>query len=254
MPLLAQFKRRKPRSPAPKKRAPRVAIAGGGVGFEMAGAALEAQPEGGLWIAEARTLIVSDLHLEKGSAFALHGQLIPPYDTRATLRRLASTMARLEPETVVSLGDSFHDCGGPFRMSTEDRSALRKLTDRVDWVWIEGNHDPEIPAALGGRATDALALGPLTLRHEPTEARADGEIAGHLHPCARVTGRGRSVRARCFATDGLRLVMPAFGAYAGGLNVCDAAFAEIFPEAPTVFVLNRGRLYPAGAQRLLPDA
>jgi DNA ligase-associated metallophosphoesterase len=222
--------------------------------FRIANVDLEAQPDGGLWIAQMRTLVVSDLHLEKGSSFAVRGQLIPPYDTRTTLKRLAALMTRLEPEIVVSLGDSFHDRGGPFRMSPADRNALHALAGRVDWVWIEGNHDPEIPAALGGRAMAELRLGPLTLRHEPACMRADGEIAGHLHPCARIAGRGRSVRARCFATDGLRLVMPAFGAYAGGLNVRDAAFAPIFPRTPTVLALSRGRIYPVSARRLLPDA
>jgi DNA ligase-associated metallophosphoesterase len=253
VPLLAQFKRRKARRAAPKEPVA-VAPVRTSASFELAGVGLEAQPEGGLWIAQMRTLVVSDLHLEKGSSFAVRGQLIPPYDTRTTLKRLTNLMTRLEPEIVVSLGDSFHDRGGPFRMSPTDRDALHALANGVDWVWIEGNHDPELPAALGGRAMAELRLGSLTLRHEPTCARVDGEIAGHLHPCARITGRGRSVRARCFATDGSRLVMPAFGAYAGGLNVRDAAFAPIFPQAPTILALSRGRVYPVSARRLLPDA
>jgi metallophosphoesterase superfamily enzyme len=101
---------------------------------------------------------------------------------------------------------------------------------RCDWVWVEGNHDGRAPETLGGALRETLHLGSLVLRHEPTEAAAPGEIAGHLHPCARVVGRGRSVRRRCFATDGARLVMPAFGAFTGGLNVCDEAYAKIFPD------------------------
>ncbi|MGE0045369.1 MAG: ligase-associated DNA damage response endonuclease PdeM [Hyphomonadaceae bacterium] len=245
-------RKRRPRPPAPLKAAP-VAL-GATLGFEIAGVPVEAQPEGALWLGEMRALIVSDLHLEKGSSFAVRGQMIPPYDTRATLKRIEAVMARLAPDIVISLGDGFHDRGGPFRMGPEDRAQLRTLVERVDWVWIEGNHDPEIPAALGGRSLDVLSLGALTLRHEPTEASAPGEIAGHLHPCARVASRGRSVRARCFATDGSRLVMPAFGAYTGGLNLCDEAFAPVFPHGANALLLGRGRVYPAMASRLIPDA
>lgn len=243
-------RKRRPHKAAPRREAVAVSAT---LRFETAGVALEAQPEGGLWIADMRVLVVSDLHLEKGSSFALRGQMIPPYDTRATLKRVAAMMERLRPSAVISLGDSFHDCGGPFRMAPADRDMLRTLTDQVDWVWIEGNHDPEIPAALGGRAMDVLTLGPLVLRHEPSEGEAPGEIAGHLHPCAKVASRGRAVRARCFATDGSRIVMPAMGAYAGGLNVCDAVFAGVFASLPTAMLLGRGRVYPALAARLLPD-
>ncbi|MBI1185724.1 MAG: ligase-associated DNA damage response endonuclease PdeM [Alphaproteobacteria bacterium] len=248
---------RKKRPPAAQATAPAAAplaqAPGATIPFTLAGEDVAALADGGLWIESARTLVVSDLHLEKGSSFALRGQMIPPYDTRTALRRVAAMVERLAPDTVVSLGDSFHDRGGPFRMAGDDRAALRALTDRTDWVWIEGNHDPDIPAALGGRAMETLALGPLILRHEPTEGPARGEIAGHLHPCARVAARGRSVRARCFATDGDRLVMPALGAYAGGLNVCDIAFAAVFHRPPTALLMARAQLHPAPPSRLLGD-
>lgn len=224
-----------------------------GLRVTLAGVAVEALAEGALWIADARTLVVSDLHLEKGSAYASRGQFLPPYDTRATLARLAALVMRLEPACVVSLGDSFHDVAGPARMDDEDAHTLAQLVARTDWVWIEGNHDPELPAALGGRAVDALALDGLTLRHEPGADAAPGEIAGHLHPCAKVSARGRAVRARCFATDGARLVMPAFGAYAGGLNVRDKAFAPLFPRGCTALMLGRARVYAAPPTRQVVD-
>jgi DNA ligase-associated metallophosphoesterase len=223
-----------------------------GLGFALAGAAVEALPEGALWVAAEAALIVSDLHLEKGSAFGVRGQFLPPYDTRAALGRLSGLIERVRPGLVVALGDSFHDVGGPERMDAVDAAALRGLTARTDWVWIEGNHDPEVPGWLGGRAAQTLSLAGLTLRHEPSGAA--GEIAGHLHPCAKVSGRGRSVRARCFATDGARLVMPAFGAYAGGLNVCDDAFAALFPLGCAALMLGRQAVHPAPWGRLIPDA
>jgi DNA ligase-associated metallophosphoesterase len=184
--------------------------------------------EGALWWAEARTLVVADLHFEKGSFFAARGQMLPPYDTAATLSRLTAIMARMMPARVIALGDSFHDNRGGERLGEADRAALAALTDATEWIWIAGNHDPEPPKDLGGWATTELSIGPLTFRHEPRAGAKPGEIAGHLHPSARIVGRGRSIRRRCFATDGRRLVMPAFGALAGGLNVLDPAFHPLF--------------------------
>jgi uncharacterized protein len=191
--------------------------------------------------------------LEKGSSYALRGQMLPPYDTHAVLMRLTDLMLRLSPEIIVSLGDSFHDGAGPARMDARDRTLLGVLMSRCDWVWVEGNHDGRAPETLGGAVRDALHLGALVLRHEPTDGAAPGEIAGHLHPCAKVAGRGGSVRKRCFALGDDRMVMPAFGAFTGGLNVCDDAFAPIFPDGATALVLGRDKVLPAPAQRLLPD-
>jgi hypothetical protein len=208
----------------------------------VAGVVLEALAEGALWWGDRRMLIVADLHLEKGSAYARRGQFLPPYDTTETLARLALLVARLAPAAIVALGDSFHDDGGPAR-----------LQRGRDFVWIAGNHDPGRPHGLAGEHMETLGLGPLTLRHAP-EPGARAEIAGHLHPSARVAGRGRSVRRKCFAGDGNRLVLPAFGAYAGGLNVLDRAFAGLFaPGSFRAFMLGGERVYPVGRKALRPD-
>jgi DNA ligase-associated metallophosphoesterase len=154
---------------------------------------------------------------------------------------------------VVALGDSFHDGRGPARLADTDRAVLKGLQRGRDWIWIAGNHDPDPAENIGGRFLATLAVGALTFRHEPSGASA-GEIAGHLHPVARVAGRGRAVGRRCFATDGRRMVMPAFGAYAGGLNVRDRAFAEVFATlAFTAHLLGEKRVYPVAAARCLPD-
>jgi len=195
------------------------------------GVVLEAFPEGGLWWADERLLVVADLHLEKGSSFAARGRMLPPYDTAETLARLTALVCRLDPRVVVSLGDSFHDDAGWSRLGPRDALALAALQVRREWVWIAGNHDAALPARLPGMRLDTLSLGPITFRHEPSAGPADGEIAGHLHPAARVIGRGKSVRRRCFAGDGRRLVMPAMGAYAGGLDIFDRAFAGLFAAA-----------------------
>jgi DNA ligase-associated metallophosphoesterase len=153
---------------------------------------------------------------------------------------------------VLALGDSFHDREGHARIAAADRAALARLQRGRDWIWIAGNHDPDPAGGIGGSFGAMLAIGALTFRHEPTGA--DGEIAGHLHPMARVSARGRSVRRRCFASDGTRLVMPAFGAYAGGLNVRHRAFADLFGTlAFTAHMLGAGRLYAVAAERCLAD-
>jgi len=220
----------------------------------LAGTTLVADPAGALYWPDEQLLVVADLHLEKGSAFAKRGVLLPPYDTATTLARLARLIERYAPRLVIALGDSFHDGHGPARMSGGDRAALAVLQRGRDWIWIAGNHDPDPPDTIGGRFADVLALGPLMFRHQPSPDPCDGEIAGHLHPLARVAQRGRAVRRRCFASDGRRLVMPAFGAYAGGLNVRDHAIFGLFGTlAFTAHMLGTQRLFAVAAERCLPD-
>ena len=220
----------------------------------LAGVTLIADTSGALFWPEEKMLVVADLHLEKGSAFAARGVLLPPYDTASTLARLACLIERYAPRIVMALGDSFHDGGGPARMADTDRASLKALQRGRDWLWIAGNHDPDPADGVGGRFADTLALGPLTFRHEPSSDRCDGEIAGHLHPLARVARRGRAVSRRCFASDTRRLVMPAFGAYTGGLNVRDRAIATLFGTlAFTAHMLGEQRLYAVAAAHCLPD-
>ena len=216
------------------------------------GARLIADPAGALiWPAE-RALVVADLHLEKGSAFAARGALLPPYDTRTTLARLEALIRQHAPELVICLGDSFHDAGAEARLGPDEAGQLARLGRGRDWVWIVGNHDPEPPAALGGRACDELVLGPLRFRHEPRPKAPAGEVAGHLHPKAAVSVRGRRLVRRCFVSDGRRLILPAFGAYAGGLDVLDPAFRFAFSDGFHAHLLGRRRVYPFAAERLLP--
>jgi len=215
---------------------------------DVAGVTLVADLSGALFWEEQGLLVVSDLHLEKGSSFATRGVLLPPYDTVATLGRLAAVIARHDPRRVIALGDSFHDRDAHQRLSGTDRDALAAMQARRDWIWISGNHDPVLPSDLGGVVAQEVAIGPLAFRHEPTGAA--GEISGHLHPKARVSTRGRSMERRCFACDGERAVMPAFGAFTGGLNIRDAAFAKIFQTLGFVaHVLGDSRLHAIAASR-----
>lgn len=224
-----------------------------GTAIAIAGASLVADPEGALYWPDEGMLAVADLHLEKGSSYAERGVLLPPYDSAATLARLARLIAHYAPRLVVALGDSFHDGGGPARLADADRAALRALQRGRDFIWIAGNHDPDPADGIGGDFADLIGIGALTFRHEPTETGL-GEIAGHLHPAARIARRGRSVRRRCFVGDGNRLVMPAFGVYAGGLNVRDRAFAAFFGTLDfTAHLLGTGRLYAIAGRNCLAD-
>jgi uncharacterized protein len=245
-------------APSPIRRASHAGIAPAGAGKDhtlaVAAITLIVDPAGALYWPDEKLLVIADLHLEKGSAFAARGVLLPPYDTATTLARLARLIERYAPGLVVALGDSFHDGGGPARMSDISRVALKALQRGRDWLWIAGNHDPEIADNIGGRFAEILALGALTFRHEPSPRPCDGEIAGHLHPLARVARRGRAVSRRCFASDGRRLVMPAFGAYAGGLNVRDRAIASLFGALTfTAHMLGEHRLFAVAASHCLPD-
>jgi DNA ligase-associated metallophosphoesterase len=219
----------------------------------VVGARLVLDPAGALYWPEERALVLADLHLEKGSSFAARGMLLPPYDTAATLAGLGQLIARYAPRLVIALGDSFHDGAGPARVAPEDRRALLALQCGRDWLWIAGNHDPEPAHGIGGSFASLLALGGLTFRHEPALPECGGEIAGHLHPMARIHVRGASLSRRCFVRDSRRVVMPAFGAYTGGLNVRARAFAGLFDATFMAHVLGRHRLYAFAASRCLPD-
>jgi len=216
------------------------------------GAELVADPSGALYWPAERTLIVADLHLEKASSYAARGVPLPPYDTRATLAALRTAVRRHAPERVICLGDSFHDAGGPARLDASDAAALGAAIRAVrEWIWVAGNHDPAPPPCLGGRVvSDGLALGPLLFRHAAAFEATSGEVSGHYHPKASVAVRGRRVTGRCFVADGRRLVMPAFGALAGGLDVFDPALAALFPGDFQVHLIGRRQVATLARARL----
>ena len=210
---------------------------------------------GALWVPGERVLAVADLHLEKGSSYARRGQMLPPYDSTLTLRRLQHVVTRFRPRTLLALGDSFHDRTAAERLSAADATLVRRLAESVDLVWVGGNHDPVPPAHLGGRGVAEIDIGGLMFRHEASVGQpAQPEISGHYHPVAALSVRGVGFRQRCFALGGRRMVLPAFGAYAGGLNVLDAAFMALFPGGFEVAALGKERLHRLLPERLRPDA
>ncbi len=206
---------------------------------EVNGVELVADPCGTVWWPQTRTLLVADLHLEKGSSFARRGQMLPPYDTLRTLQRLQASIDHWQPRRVIALGDSFHDDEAANRLPLPAKNALRDCMRGREWVWISGNHDPSAPESLGGDHDSKLREGGLILRHEPQVDDYQGEIAGHLHPKARLVIRSRHIRRSCFAVSPARMILPSFGAYTGGLNVLDRAFADLF-EGRNFHALMRG--------------
>ena len=219
----------------------------GGLRVSIEGEPCVLRCSGALWVINHKTLIAADLHLEKGSAFAARGQMLPPYDSRATLDRLEAEIDALQPAAIVLLGDSFHDSKSVARMAPDDKARLDRLAVGREWIWLEGNHDIRALAGsldlLPGEVVETLSLGALRLIHEPQGGERPGEIAGHLHPAARVAAHGRGVRRPCFVTDGRRAVLPAFGAFTGGLDVRDPAIAGLFGEPPMAAALGRDRVH-----------
>ncbi|MEM7222287.1 MAG: ligase-associated DNA damage response endonuclease PdeM [Pseudomonadota bacterium] len=223
--------------------------------IRLNGERLLADPSGALVWPERRLLAVADLHFEKGTAFAERGRLLPPYDTAATLRALSDAMERHRPDTVICLGDSFHDQGAGERLDPGDGQVLATLTQGRDWIWVAGNHDPLPPEAWGGRVESEVALGALTFRHEAENAAlVAGEVSGHFHPKAAVRLRARRLTARCFVTDGRRLILPAFGAYTGGLDVLDPAIAGLFRKGFAIHLLGAGGVWRFPKKALSPFA
>jgi DNA ligase-associated metallophosphoesterase len=210
----------------------------------LAGHGFEPDLSGALWWPERSTLIVADLHLEKATALAARrrGPLLPPYDTATTLLRLAAVVEQRQPRTVISLGDAFHDADGPERLDAPAVAAIARLASGRTWIWVAGNHDARARWPGPGETVAELAAGGIAFRHQPT-GTAGPEIVGHYHPKAAVmTAKGR-VSGRCFAGDAQRLVLPAFGAYAGGLDVLDPAIRGLFPSRFAIGLIGRRRVH-----------
>ena len=233
-------------------------LSGRALRLRVGGADLLADSSGAAFWAACDTLLVADLHLEKGSAYANRGVFLPPYDTRDTLERLALVVAHYDPRRVIVLGDSFHSTAAAASLDSANLDLLGKLQHGRKWTWIAGNHDPVIPARVGGNVCEHVTERGVTLRHQPAAGDDGCEIAGHLHPAARLSIRGETVRRRCFIGNKRRLILPAFGTLAGGLNVRDAAFAPLFASMRdatdiAVYMLGKAGVFSVPIRSLIAD-
>lgn len=216
-------------------------VGGGGEAAPTRGAAA-------LYWPRERALLVADLHLEKASFFARTGQMLPPYDSRETLERLAGAVRATGARRVYALGDNFHDSHGPGRLEPHAAGMLAALTRALDWVWITGNHDPHLGDEAGGTRVDELVLGGLALRHQALPGTAEAEVSGHFHPRLIVHARGRRIARPCAVVSENRLILPAFGALTGGMDAADPAILSALQPADAIEALvpARGQLirYP----------
>jgi DNA ligase-associated metallophosphoesterase len=211
--------------------------------IHLAGERLMLDPSGALIWPATGMLVVTDLHLEKGSSAARTGSLLPPWDTHATIDRLAALLRRHSPRIVVALGDSFHDDAGPGRMPAGERARLNAMTEAHRFLWVLGNHDPTPPPGIGGDFVREFATAALVFRHIASPGAQPREISGHYHPKASAETRAGGVSRPCFIADSHRVILPAFGAYTGGLDVRDSAIARLFPRGARAFLLGNERLF-----------
>lgn len=219
------------------------------VPFSFAGHDLTPLPPGAMFWPARRALLVADLHLEKASWFARSGQMLPPYDSLATLAELSAVVSATGAEEVWCLGDSFHDPAGCERLPETAQAALRTLTQTTRWTWITGNHDPHFVDRCGGDVVDEASVDGLVLRHEASPAEHRPELSGHFHPKLRVRVRGKLVSRRCFVATSTKIILPAFGSLTGGL---DADHPEIVramggPAQALVAINDRLLRFPLAA-------
>jgi uncharacterized protein len=212
------------------------------VPFSFGGHDWMALRQGALFWPARRALLVADLHLEKASWLAGGGQFLPPYDTLATLADLEALRAACDAAEIWCLGDSFHDVEGCDRLPEAARATLIRLTGATRWTWITGNHDPRVADRCGGDVADEAEVDGLVLRHEADPAEPRPELSGHFHPKLRLTVRGRPVARRCFVATDRKLVLPAFGALTGGLDVEHPALRRAIGRTAEALVPIEDRL------------
>jgi DNA ligase-associated metallophosphoesterase len=212
------------------------------VRFSFCGVELAAMGPGALYWPAREALLVADLHLEKASWYARGGQMLPPYDSIATLTELAKLQAETQAREVWCLGDSFHDKEGCERLPVDARAALIALTGTTRWTWITGNHDAVLTDHCGGEVIEEAQVDGLVLRHEADPGDARPELSGHFHPKLRLTLRGRSVARRCFVASGTKLILPAFGALTGGMDADDPVITRVVGGKAQALIAVEDRL------------
>ena len=206
--------------------------------FSFCDIACSALPSGALHLPDHGVLCVSDLHLGKSERIARRsGVMLPPCEVAETLQKLEADMAITQPRQIICLGDSFDDLVAAASLDEDTRLWLARLQAGKDWIWIEGNHAPG-PIDLGGTHRNEVAVSGLTFRHIATSAPA--EVSGHYHPKHRVTGRSRPA----FLFDQKRMIMPAYGAYTGGLASNTPVLRDLF-EGPVTAILTGHKAIPA---------
>lgn len=214
--------------------------------LNFAGQELHLLASGACYWPQKKTLIVADLHLEKGSYFALRGQPIPLTDTRNTLEKLQQELLNIQPETLICLGDNVHDAGGFLRMKQEDLILLQSLHERVtNWCWVIGNHDTTkliLPALENIQFASELLINNLCLSHE-FQKNKPFQIIGHYHPKISLTRQGTKITGKCFSVTDKALILPAFGSYTGGLDIHNKVYRDILSGNKQYYLLFQNNIF-----------
>lgn len=197
-------------------------------------------PSGTLFWPGQSLLVVSDVHLEKGSHFAERGFFLPPYDSHETLERLHKAIVELSPQRLLILGDCFHDKNGHARLPANERALFDSLL-RYNPIWIVGNHDGDF-VPEGFEAHEVFELNGISFRHEASMTSAP-EISGHFHPKVDLLHKGAFISRPCFVEDGVKMILPSFGAYTGGLSIGHNSIARHFKTPPRAYIKGRDRIY-----------
>ncbi len=208
--------------------------------FTFAGRTFCALADRALYWPDRRALLVADLHFEKASWYAASGQMLPPFDSRATCERLLELVERVDPLEIWALGDNFHDNAGPERIDAQSLSLIERIGTGRSIHWIAGNHD--VSARLPGERIEEALVDGIILRHEALPGEARPEISGHFHPKLRVRTAVRGVARPCFVCDGQRIILPAFGALTGGLDATDPAIRQLMGAGGEALIATSDRL------------
>ena len=204
--------------------------------------------DGGLYLPDFQSLIISDLHIGKGAAHRRNGQ-IPGYDTDNTLARLDAAISHAKPKQTILLGDSFHSQEQANSLPTYHREHIAQIATQTQLIWIEGNHDPHLPHSVPGEHCSYLSLGTLLLSHQPVyqsdhpKTLIAGQIVGHFHPKAKLQLSARNFSAKCFIHDASLMILPAFGAYTGGLNILHTDIQALFGSGQQSYLLHQQAIY-----------
>lgn len=219
----------------------------------LSGKSFVADHTGALYWPAEKTLIVSDLHLEKGSYLTDEGVVLPPYDTSSVFEKLEEALDRYDPHRVIALGDSFSTDADAY-LSAHDADWLYDLMEERDWYWICGPEQAEVPECFGGTVLPHVTLGGIKFRYEPVRAPVSHEIAGRMHPVAQISEYGHVMRGRCYVSNGMRLILPSMGKYSAGANVLGSTFDSLLGhEGLFVWAINAGRVMQVASGQLLEE-
>ena len=197
--------------------------------------------DGVLFWLEKKIAIVSDLHLEKGSSFASLGQFIPPFDSEETLKKLINFFKTHEVQTIILLGDTFHDRGALNRMSSKVKSIFDSLVENYEIIFVLGNHENKMKSAFI-KFYERYIVDDIHFLHEAVLEKKY-QISGHFHPVASLKINSKQITEKCLIHSENHIIMPAFGEFTGGLNINNPVFKPFLNRNYYIYFLTKKSVY-----------